>query len=247
MKGVWGIVGDFFLLVLGIVAVVLSLTWIAHGTPIAQRECISTQSGEISDLKFKLEEVTKRGGAITYSFDVLNCAKCVWYNEEDEHLVVVYSVRRGFLTPEELMVKTYNISTHFVDIGCNCDSCDEGKDDVYCANLRSGENSPYSFEVKKNRVTCVDCPPTSKPCTPCSDYTDDGKDECEKWGCYWCEECFIKMSASPEKVNTCVDNQLQCGYLCRVGVCDAECLPCPEDQECISGHCFCKSPPPPHI
>ncbi len=247
MKGSVGKLWNFIIAILGAVFIIFALVLIAGGTPTAQHDCIAAQWGIVDNLRIKIGEASGKGVTIPHTFHVLDCVKCIWYNEDDEQLKVVFSVRRGYLSPEESMVKTYNISAQFVNIGCNCNDCDDKDDDTYCANLRSGEDSPYQFEIKKDRVTCVDCQPSSKPCTPCSDYTDDGKSECEKCGCYWCEECSNKMTASPEKVDTCVDSRFNCGYVCQQGVCGAECLPCPEDQDCIPVFCYCKSPPPEHI
>jgi hypothetical protein len=170
MKGVIEKFEDLVIYILIFVTVASVLVMIAHGTPIAQNQCIITQSGEINNLKNKIKEASERGINIPHRFTALGCLKCMWYDSNVDQLMVVYSTRSGFLSPEVLMYDNYSISTNFVDMGCNCIDCGEsnGLDPpTYCANVRGGEDVRYQFEINRTHIRCVNCPtesPTIKPC-----------------------------------------------------------------------------------
>lgn len=179
MKGISQFVGNLLLWVLIVVSIILGIYIFLSSPPTVQHQCIAIQSAYITDLRYALEEADKKNiispDFIPFSFKVLDCVKCIWYDTNDEQLVVVYSVRKGFLKSEDLMEVPYNLSTRFLGIGCDCDrlkekGCKDESGDVYCANIRNDEYSPYSFEVDKYHVKCVNCPDTSKPCMGISSY-----------------------------------------------------------------------------
>ncbi len=166
MKGSIESFVNLLIYVLIFVTAVSSLALIAHGTPTAQSECVIGQSAIINNLKLKISEANQKGVTIPYSFDVLDCAKCIWYDKDQEALMVAYAVRKGFLSKEQIMYVPYHgILADFFNIGCGCSSC--GWCDVfgchdqnssnYCANIRSGVNSPYQLEISKNSIKCLNC------------------------------------------------------------------------------------------
>lgn len=171
MKGVTETVFSFFLWIIVAVSIFGVLVWLTHGEPISQANCRSIQATIISNLRIKMGEASMRHTPISHPFEVLNCVKCIWYDTSDEELIVVYSVREKILGPEESMVDTYNLSTQFINMGCDCDrNLDYGCDDkdpadptIYCANLRPRED-PYQFEISKTSIRCLNCPNTYKPC-----------------------------------------------------------------------------------
>lgn len=179
MKGVIEKVADFMIYVLVFVWVIFSLVYVANGTPMAQNECIRQQSGIINDLKNQMSEASTKNTNIPYSFEVLNCVKCMWYDTNFDQLMVVYSVRRNFLSHEELMTANYSVPTNFADIGCDCSSCDENNGATppdYCANLRGDIHSPYLLQINKTHIACLSCPansPTTRKC-PIETYTNCG-------------------------------------------------------------------------
>jgi hypothetical protein len=170
MKGVMGKFANLLIYVLTFVMVAGVVVMVAHGTPIAQSQCIITQSGEITNLMNKIKEADERGITIPHTFNTLDCLKCMWYDSNIDQLIVVYSTHRGFLGPEELMYDNYSISTNFVDIGCNCTDCGETDGQPspkYCANLRGGEDLRYQLEINSTHIKCANClvdSPTFKSC-----------------------------------------------------------------------------------
>jgi len=158
---------NFFLFVILFVAGVAALLYIAHGTPTGQNLCISATSGSVSDLRSKITTAREENRNVPYSFEILDCVKCMWYDSFNEEMVVIYSLRSGFLSPEELMERRYPISANFDGVGCNCSSCEEnnGADPaIYCANIRKDDYSPYQFEIDRTTVKCLNCPGSTNLC-----------------------------------------------------------------------------------
>jgi hypothetical protein len=160
MKGSVESFVNLLIYVLLFVTAIFALVLVANGTPIAQNQCIIAQSGIINDLRMKIREAGERGITIPYSFDVLDCVKCMWYDPGSENLIVMYSVRKSFLSHEEFMRTPYSLSANLVNIGCNCDSCDQNDGSnppTYCANLRNDKKTPYEFDINETHITCLNC------------------------------------------------------------------------------------------
>ena len=120
-----GIVGSTVRLIFLIMVVVLTFlfvfdpVWNAY----ASNDCIIYQSEVISNLKSTIELVKKESGTASRGFDVAQCVECIWYNKHEGTLMVKYNVKTSLLSRVESDFVPYNVSTQFVNLGCNCNDC----------------------------------------------------------------------------------------------------------------------------
>lgn len=174
-----GVVGSVIRLIFLIMVVVL--VFLIFFVPIwdsyASNDCVIYQSEVISNLKSTIELVKKKGGTAERGFDVAQCVKCMWYEKYSGTLMVNYAIKTSLIGHVESMIVPYNVSARFVNLGCNCDKCDD------CANIN--ENRLYHFLINETSVKCTDCPDSTDPCGGATLYED-----CNNYkDCYWDHEC----------------------------------------------------------
>ena len=167
MRKGWA-VGAVVRLIFIVLVVVLSFLlvfdpiWEAYGS----NNCIIYQSEVISNLKSSIETAKETHGIISRGFDVAQCVECMWYNKHDGTLMVKYAVKSGLISPVSHQIVPYNISTQFVNLGCNCNDCN---DPSGCSNIN--EKKLYHFFVNETSVECTNCDDSTNPCGAATVYS----------------------------------------------------------------------------
>jgi hypothetical protein len=164
----------FLIILLLIVAIsVVAIPSFSMWRAFAKSQCVIEQYSYLRDLEYAVK-IAREKNSVNPNFElkVKYCIDCIWFDVEKSSLMMKIS--------EQNTPVNFPIETNFRGIGCDCDSCDAKKDDVYCANLR--KDMTYKFTVTKDYVNFtgyVDSKNefhpegfSSQPCQPCVGYDE---------------------------------------------------------------------------
>lgn len=140
----------FIIFLIVILLISAALTVYPVFSNVARNKCIMQQWNLMNSFPKIMNLVKEKGGIKQdYSFLVMGCTECIWYDSVNSQWVIQIT--------NEKETTNKPISYRVLGVADGCLTCDDPKEgDKKCANLV--KDHTYNFEVGEDYVKCTDCP-----------------------------------------------------------------------------------------